>query len=116
MKRLNGGEYGGHRFLKEETVTLFFTTQSENSRRGLGFDKPNMKTPDKSPACKSAPAEVVGHTGYTGTAFWVDPKNDLIFIFLCNRVYPTRNNAAFTKLNVRKKMQEAVYANLQADR
>lgn len=113
---LNGGEYGGHRFLKEETVNLFMTTQSENSRRGLGFDKPNMKNPDKSPACKSAPAEVVGHTGYTGTAFWVDPKNDLIFIFLCNRVYPTRNNAAFTKLNVRKKMQEAVYANLQTDR
>ena len=112
---LNGGEYGGHRFLKKETVDLFMTTKSDNSRRGLGFDKPNMKNPDKSPACKSAPAEVVGHTGYTGTAFWVDPKNDMIFIFLCNRVYPTRNNAAFTKLDVRKKMQEAVYANLKDD-
>ena len=38
---LNGGEYGGHRFLKSETVDLFLTTKSENSRRGLGFDKPN---------------------------------------------------------------------------
>ncbi|MGN0229614.1 MAG: glycoside hydrolase family 3 N-terminal domain-containing protein [Muribaculaceae bacterium] len=112
---LNGGEYGGHRFLKKETVDLFMTTKSDNSRRGLGFDKPNMKNPDKSPACKSAPAEVIGHTGYTGTAFWVDPKNDMIFIFLCNRVYPTRNNAAFTKLDVRKKMQEAVYVNLIGD-
>ena len=110
---LNGGEYGGHRFLKKETVGLFMTTKSDNSRRGLGFDKPNMKNPDKSPACKSAPAEVIGHTGYTGTAFWVDPKNDLIYIFLCNRVYPTRNNAAFTKLNTRRRMQEAVYRHLE---
>ena len=110
---LNGGEYGGHRFLKSETVDLFLTTKSENSRRGLGFDKPNSSNLQKSPACQSAPIEVVGHTGYTGTAFWVDPKNDLIYIFLCNRVYPTRNNAAFTKLNTRRRMQEAVYRHLE---
>lgn len=109
---LNRGVYGGQRFLKEETVDLFLTTKSENSRRGLGFDKPNVKNVAKSYCSASTPAEVVGHTGYTGTAFWVDPKNDMIYIFLSNRVYPTRNNKAFTKVAARSHIQEAIYQNI----
>ncbi len=109
---LNGGEYGGDRFLKKETVDLFLTSKSENSRRGLGFDKPDVEDVEKSPCCEAAPAEVIGHTGFTGTGYWVDPKNDLIYIFLSNRVHPTRSNKAFTKVAARSGIQAVIYESL----
>jgi CubicO group peptidase (beta-lactamase class C family) len=37
---LNGGTFNGERYLKPETIRLFTAYGSENSRRGLGFDKP----------------------------------------------------------------------------
>lgn len=40
----------------------------------------------------------VGHTGFTGTSFWYDPKQDLLVTILSNRVYPTRKNSRFVKL------------------
>lgn len=105
---LNGGEYGGHRFLKKATVELFTTDKSPNSHRGLGFDKPNTKNLRASTACDEATPETYGHTGFTGTCFWVDPKNDLIFIFLSNRVNPTRDNAEWGKVRARGRIQTAV--------
>ncbi len=101
---LNGGTYGGHRILSEETAELFTTAKSPTCRRGLGFDKPDVENPDNSPTCEEANAEVFGHLGFTGTVFWVDPSQDLIFVFLTNRVYPTRDNSAFNKLNIRPKL------------
>ncbi len=50
-----------------------------------------------------------GHIGFTGTCFWVDPAHDLIYIFLSNRVNPTRENAAFSKLNIRPEIMSAIY-------
>lgn len=106
---LNGGTYGGDRLLSEATVNLFTTTKSPNSRRGLGFDKPNKADEENSPTCAEAPGETYGHLGFTGTVFWVDPKNDIVFIFLCNRVYPTRENEAFSDLDIRPKLFSIVY-------
>lgn len=106
---LNGGEYGGKRYLSHETVKLFTESKSPTCRRGLGFDKPDVDNPDRSPTTSMASHAVYGHLGFTGTVFWVDPDNDLIFIFLCNRVNPTRNNRAFNKLNIRPALFEAVY-------
>lgn len=106
---LNGGVYGGDRYLKESTVGLFCTDKSKNSRRGLGFDKPDKTDDDKSPTCAEAPASAYGHLGFTGTTFWVDPDNDLIFIMLCNRVHPSRDNKAFSEINPRPEMFSAVY-------
>ena len=106
---LNGGVYGGDRYLMESTVGLFCTDKSANSRRGLGFDKPDKTNDDKSPTCAEAPASAYGHLGFTGTVFWVDPDNELIFIMLCNRVHPSRENKAFSELNPRPKMFSAVY-------
>lgn len=106
---LNGGVYGGDRYLKQSTVDLFCKTKSENSRRGLGFDKPDKTNDDNSPTCKEASGAAYGHLGFTGTVFWVDPDNGLIFIFLCNRVYPTRDNDAFNELNPRPALFSAVY-------
>ncbi|MCM1066533.1 MAG: serine hydrolase [Muribaculaceae bacterium] len=98
---LNGGTYGGKRLLSEATAKLFSTDKSPDCRRGLGFDKPDVENPDNSPTCEEASAAVFGHLGFTGTAFWVDPDRDLIFVFLTNRVNPTRDNAAFNKHNIR---------------
>ena len=98
---LNNGEYDGVRILKPETVELFIKTVSPTCRRGLGFDKPDVKHPENSPTTELANASTFGHLGFTGTMFWVDPVNDLIVVFLTNRVNPTRNNAAFARLNVR---------------
>lgn len=110
---LNGGCYGDVRVLSQQTVDLFTTTKSPTCRRGLGFDKPDVSDPDRSPTCEEAGAGVYGHTGFTGTVFWVDPDNDLIFIFLCNRVNPTRDNKAFSESGVRPALFRQVYLSLQ---
>lgn len=101
---LNGGRYGDARVLSEETVKLFTTSKSPTCRRGLGFDKPDTANPENSPTCDEAGPEVFGHLGFTGTVFWVDPKQELIFVFLTNRVNPTRDNAAFSRSNLRPEL------------
>lgn len=106
---LNGGVYGGDRILSKRTVELFTTDQSTTCRRGLGFDKPDTTNPDNSPTCDEATAETFGHLGFTGTAFWVDPANDMFFIFLCNRVNPTRDNDAFNACGIRPRLFSQVY-------
>lgn len=106
---LNGGEYGGERYFTPETVKLFTMTKSPKSRRGLGFDKPDMRNPRVSPTAPQAPGSVYGHTGFTGTCFWVDPDNQLIYIFLTNRVYPHRWNKQLMTNNYRTRIQEVIY-------
>ena len=110
---LNGGTYGGDRYLKQATVDTFCKEKSPNSRRGLGFDKPNKENEDLSPTCSEATAATFGHLGFTGTVFWVDPDNDMIFIFLCNRVSPTRHNAAFDSINIRPLLFSTLYHSLK---
>lgn len=102
------GEYGGERYLSENTVFLFTKGKSAKSRRGLGFDKPEAKS-GKGPCSASTPLSTYGHTGYTGTAFWVDPDNNLIYIFLSNRVYPNRSHGQLSKLQIRSRIQEEIY-------
>ena len=106
---LNGGTYGGVRLLKASTVETFTTQKSPNSHRGLGFDKPVVGNPDASNTCAEATPETYGHTGFTGTCFWVDPKNDMIYIFLSNRVSPTRNNPNFGRISARSHIQSLIY-------
>lgn len=105
---LNDGSYGGEQLLSAETVRLFTQTKSPTCRRGLGFDKP--ATGGKASPCGSlASPSVYGHTGFTGTCFWVDPDQQLIYIFLSNRVYPTRSNNKLSSLNIRTRIQDTIY-------
>lgn len=106
---LNEGKYGGERFLSKETVRLFTTTKSSVSRRGLGFDKPDPQNPKASPCGKKTPLTVYGHTGFTGTCFWVDPENQLIYIFLSNRVYPSRTPNKLSSMEIRERIQDEIY-------
>jgi CubicO group peptidase (beta-lactamase class C family) len=108
---LNGGELNGVRLLKKETIDQFTAYNSKVSRRGLGFDKPekdNATRKDPYPS-RSASPETFGHTGFTGTCVWVDPKYNLVYIFLSNRVTPTRDNNKLSQLSIRPKIQEAIY-------
>lgn len=109
---LNDGTYGGERFVGEECMREFTRVKSPNSRRGMGFDKPDVENPDKSPASENTPASAYGHTGYTGTAFWVDPDNDLIYIFISNRVFPHRWNTKLMEMNIRPRIQSAIYSSI----
>ena len=106
---LNRGMYGGEQILSSDVVNTFVTSKSPNSHRGLGYDKPNLAKPEWSSTCEEADPTVFGHTGFTGTCFWVDPENDMIYIFLCNRVYPSRNNKAFTEVGARAGIMKALY-------
>jgi CubicO group peptidase (beta-lactamase class C family) len=110
---LNKGEMDGKRYLKEETCRLFTTTTSKSGRRYLGFDKPVPANPNHSPCCVSAPNEVFGHTGYTGTCCWVDPVNRLVFVFLSNRTYPNDAVNKLAKMNIRTRIQEVIYQSMK---
>lgn len=114
---LNGGTFNGKKYLNAATVALFTAYHSTISRRGYGFDKPekdNAIRPEPYP-CLSASAQTFGHTGYTGTCVWADPANKLIFIFLSNRVNPDGGdiNKKLLNMNVRPKIQEAIYKALE---
>jgi beta-glucosidase-like glycosyl hydrolase/CubicO group peptidase (beta-lactamase class C family) len=113
---LNKGMLKGIRFFKPETVDLFTAYHSDISRRGLGFDKPekdNLDRKEAYPAFSVSP-ETYGHTGFTGIGWWVDPRNNLAFIFLSNRVNATAGNYnKLLSMNVRGKVQEAVYNALE---
>lgn len=111
----NNGTYGLEDYFEPTTVLKFTTEKSSLSRRGLGFDKPDPERPQNSPTCEEAPASVYGHTGYTGTAFWVDPDNDIIYIFLSNRVYPHRWNTRLFDMNIRTRIQSVIYQSLQPE-
>lgn len=110
---LNGGELDGKRYLSPETCRVFTTTVSRISRRGLGFDKPDRQNLAKSPCATATPATVYGHTGFTGTCAWVDPTNGLVYVFLCNRIYPDVWNTKLMKMDIRTRIQEVVYQALK---
>lgn len=103
---LNGGTYGGLQYFNPNTISLFTSKQSATSRRGLGFDRWNPET-GKYPSELASP-ETYGHTGFTGTCVWVDPKYNLIYIFLSNRVHGQTANK-LSSMNIRPAIQDAVY-------
>lgn len=108
---LNKGTMNGVQYLQPSTIKKFTTYQSNKSRRALGFDKPEKNnTTQKIPyPSKYVSATTYGHTGFTGTCVWVDPAKKLIYIFLSNRVTPTRNNNKLSELRVRANIQDAIY-------
>ncbi len=112
------GMYNGKRYLSESTLKEFTKVQypENENRRGLGFDKPMLNNADF-PLSEAYPAPEVspvsfGHTGFTGTFVWADPENQLVFIFLSNRVYPTREHNNLSKLHIRQALQQVFYQEL----
>jgi CubicO group peptidase (beta-lactamase class C family) len=80
-----------------------------DSRRGLGFDKPETDISKASPCCVSASPLTFGHQGFTGTCTWADPKTGIVYVFLSNRINPTADNKKLGQMNVRTDIQEFIY-------
>lgn len=108
---LQQGSYGGQQFYKPETVSLFTQKQYETSRRGLGWDKPTVSDWN-GPTSLFASPKTFGHTGFTGTAIWVDPEFNLVFVFLSNRVYPDMFNTKLLTGNIRPRIQDVIYQSI----
>ncbi|WP_339758982.1 glycoside hydrolase family 3 N-terminal domain-containing protein [Algoriphagus aquimarinus] len=106
---LNEGSYGGVNLISPETVKKFTKNQSRQSRRGWGWDKPNTQVGSGGSAGDLAPKSTFGHTGFTGTCVWADPENDLIYVFLSNRVYPDATNTKLLKEGIRTDIHDIIY-------
>jgi len=115
---LNMGAYGGERFIDQETLKEWSAAQfpKNDNHRGVGFDKPYLeyKGPDSNTA-KDASKRSFGHTGFTGIMVWMDPEEDLLYLFLSNRVLPTRENTRLYDLNTRTEIQQVLYDAIKKD-
>jgi len=107
---MKGGQFGGRQYIQPETLQEYTTCHycEGNNRRGVGFDKPPKKG-SSSPAAASASTHSFGHSGFTGTITWADPKEDLVYVFLSNRVYPNAENNKLLKMNIRTDIHQVFY-------
>lgn len=108
---LNMGSYGGKQYISSNTMRKFtFCHYCETgNRRGLAFDKPVLENKENGSTAIEASAASFGHSGYTGTFTWADPETGILFIFMSNRVYPTRDNSKLYQLNIRPSMHQVIY-------
>jgi beta-glucosidase-like glycosyl hydrolase/CubicO group peptidase (beta-lactamase class C family) len=114
---MNFGSYGGRRYLSEETVKEFIKCQycEEGVRRGAGFDKPT-RDGRGGPTCQCVSYESFGHTGFTGTMAWADPDEQVVYIFLSNRVYPDASVNKLQQLGIRTEIMNVIYAAISKSR
>ena len=106
---LQNGKANGHEFITSKTLNDFNRCYycNQGNRRGVGFDKPQLEGNGSTCGCVSDIS--FGHMGFTGTYAWVDPDQELIFVFLSNRTYPSMSNNLLGKNNIRTRMQELIY-------
>ena len=106
---LQGGSYGEERYLNSRTIEKFNKCYfcHKNIRRGVGFDKPQLK--EKGPTCGCVSRKSFGHSGFTGTYTWADPEEELVYVFLSNRTYPSSSNRNLIKSGLRTRIQQAIY-------
>ncbi|MDX9930366.1 MAG: glycoside hydrolase family 3 N-terminal domain-containing protein [Bacteroidales bacterium] len=109
------GSYGDEQLIPREIIAEYTTCQfpENKNRRGLGFDKPllnNDELPDEEVyPIRETSLSSFGHSGFTGTFTWVDPEYELTYVFLSNRVYPTRDNPKLSELGIRTGILKALY-------
>jgi beta-N-acetylhexosaminidase len=105
------GTYGGEQYITANTIELFTACHycNEGNRRGLAFDKPVLENKENGSTAVDASEHSFGHSGYTGTFVWADPDTGILFIFMSNRVYPTRLNRKISEFNVRPSIHQAIY-------
>ncbi len=109
---LQNGYYGGKRYITKEALDEFNTCHycDNNVRRGVGFDKPQLS--GDGPTCGCVSMTSFGHSGFTGTYTWADPEEELVYVFLSNRTFPTMDNRKLIKSGLRTQIQEAIYESL----
>ncbi|TRZ42523.1 glycoside hydrolase family 3 N-terminal domain-containing protein [Robertkochia solimangrovi] len=106
---LQKGYYGGVRYFSADTFDKFNTCYfcDQNVRRGVGFDKPQLG--EAGPTCGCVSMTSFGHSGFTGTYAWVDPEEELVYVFLSNRTFPTMENRKLISEGTRTVIQELIY-------
>lgn len=106
---LQNGYYGGAQFFDSRTVKKFNTCYfcDKHVRRGVGFDKPQLEK--SGPTCGCVSRKSFGHSGFTGTYTWADPEEEIVYVFLSNRTYPTASNTLLVKSGLRTRIQQAIY-------
>ncbi|GAB4026120.1 glycoside hydrolase family 3 N-terminal domain-containing protein [Spirosoma koreense] len=110
---LQKGVYGDQRILSPMTVPYFTQTLSNRSHRSLGWDKPNPESTSSVYMAQQASPRSFGHTGFTGNVVWVDPDEELVFVFLSNRIYPTAGNNSINTTKLRRRIHELIYSAIQ---
>ncbi|MDR2037206.1 MAG: serine hydrolase, partial [Bacteroidales bacterium] len=105
---LNMGIYGGERYIEEKTMETFTSApfRRQGNRRGIGFDKPETDSRKQNPAAGNASLESFGHSGFTGTYAWADPKTGLLLVFLSNRICPETTNTKLITSDLRTRVFE----------
>ncbi|HMP14674.1 MAG TPA: glycoside hydrolase family 3 N-terminal domain-containing protein [Saprospiraceae bacterium] len=103
------GNYAQHQYLDSSTVRLFTRRDPLGTRTGIGFDLFKMNPNMKIGASDKISVRTFGHIGFTGTCAWVDPVNNIVYVFLSNRTYPSKDNYKINKLGVRSRILSAVY-------
>lgn len=109
---LDGGQYENMKLLSAKSISKFTDAPFSDSgnRRGIVFDKPSIDPKEDGPTCDSISLKSFGHSGWTGTIAWADPKEEIVYIFLSNgRAYPDGNNMSLVKENVRTDIQKIIY-------
>jgi beta-N-acetylhexosaminidase len=108
---LQNGTYGEKRYVSEKSVSAFTARYNPGSgnRRGVGFDKPPAIWSADGPACSSASGASFGHSGFTGTYVWADPSNNLLYVFLSNRIHPDAGNQKLSQMNIRTDIHQTMY-------
>ena len=103
------GSYGGKRYFGPETMQAFNSCYycEDDVRRGVGFDKPQLD--DDGPTCGCVSMTSFGHSGFTGTFTWADPSEEIVYVFLSNRTYPSADNKKIIQSNLRSNIQEVIY-------
>jgi len=110
---LQRGEYGGHRIFQPSTVPFFTQTVSPRSYRSLGWDRQNPESNSSVYLAQQASERSFGHTGFTGNIVWVDPNEELVFVFLSNRIHPTAANTSINTTKLRRKIHEVIYGAIE---
>jgi beta-N-acetylhexosaminidase len=109
---LNKGNYGGKKYLEESTINLFTTRHPKSTRRAIGFDMRDYNN-SKSDMSPRSSFETFGHTGFTGTCTFADPKHNLVYVFLSNRTYPNMENNSLNRNDYREKIHDIIYQALK---
>ena len=110
---LNKGYYGGAWHLDPKTVREFTRRCPDCTRRGIGFDMKQLDEGSSLNLSGRASESTFGHLGFTGTCAWADPEQNLVYIFLSNRTYPSMKNNKFGKMDIRPRIQSAIYQALE---
>jgi len=111
---LNKGSYGGMEFIPKDVFNKFIVCENcEENRRGLGFDKPEPDKEKPTPVSRMVSPQSFGHSGFTGTLAWADPEQEIVYVFLSNRVHPDALNTRLIDLNVRTNIQNIIYESIQ---